>query len=131
MAGVVVFDANVLIALCLTTDAHHTWALDVFRFTQGSNLMVSAMTYSEFLIRPKREGVLQQMLNGIEQLGLEITPIDVHNALALTDVRARTNLRMPDAVVLQTAIEHSGSVATTDKRLASAARELNIPVYQP
>jgi predicted nucleic acid-binding protein len=131
MAGVVVFDANVLIALCLTTDAHHTWALDVFRFTQGSNLMVSAMTYSEFLIRPKREGVLQQMLNGIEQLGLEITPIDVHNALALTDVRARTNLRMPDAVVLQTAIEHSGAIATTDKRLASAARELNIPVYQP
>ena len=131
MAGVVVFDANVLIALCLTTDAHHTWALDVFRFTQGSNLMVSAMTYSEFLIRPKREGVLQQMLNGIEQLGLEITPIDVHNALALTDVRARTNLRMPDAVVLQTAIEHSGAIATTDKRLASAARELNLPVYQP
>jgi predicted nucleic acid-binding protein len=131
MAGVVVFDANVLIALCLTTDAHHSWALDVFRFTQGSNLMVSAMTYSEFLIRPEREDFLNHMLNCIKQLGLEVTPIDADNALALTSVRAKTNLRMPDAVVLQTAIEHSAAIATTDEKLAKAARKLDIPVYQP
>ena len=131
MARVVVLDANALIALCRDSDAHHSWALDMFRITQGSDLMVSAMTYSEFLIRPHREGVLEELLRDTKQLGLEITPVDQHNAFALTEVRAKTNLRMPGAVVLQTALEHSGAIATTDKRLANAARELKIPVYQP
>lgn len=131
MAGVVVLDANMLIALCRDSDAHHGWALDVFRITQGSDLVVSAMTYSEFLIRPKRENVLDRLLRNIEQLGLEITPISVNNALSLTEVRAETNLRMPDAVVLQTAIEYGGAIATTDKQLAKVARERNIAVYQP
>lgn len=131
MARVTVLDASALIALCSTEDDHHRWALDMFSITQGSDLLISALTYAEFLVGPKRQKKLQQVLDGTSQLGLEITTLDNLNAISLAEVRANSNLRLPDAVVLQTAIEHSGAIATTDKRLASAARELNLPVYQP
>ena len=131
MARVTVLDASALIALCSTEDDHHRWALDMFSITQGSDLLISALTYAEFLVGPKRQKKLHQVLDGTSQLGLEITTLDNLNAISLAEVRANSNLRLPDAVVLQTAIEHSGAIATTDKRLASAARELNLPVYQP
>ena len=131
MARVTVLDASALIALCSTEDDYHRWALDMFSITQGSDLLISALTYAEFLVGPKRQKKLQQVLDGTSQLGLEITALDNLNAISLAEVRATSNLRLPDAVVLQTALEHSGAIATTDKRLASAARELNIPVYQP
>jgi hypothetical protein len=131
MARVTVLDASALIALCSTEDDHHRWALDMFSITQGSDLMISALTYAEFLVGPKRQKKLQQVLDGTSQLGLEITTLDNLNAISLAEVRANSNLRLPDAVVLQTALEHSGAIATTDKRLANAARELNLPVYQP
>jgi len=131
MARVTVLDASALIALCSTEDDHHRWALDMFSITQGSDLLISALTYAEFLVGPKRQKKLQQVLDGTSQLGLEITTLDNLNAISLAEVRANSNLRLPDAVVLQTALEHSGAIATTDKRLANAARELNLPVYQP
>jgi len=131
MARVVVLDASALIALCSTSDSHHRWAFEVFSITQGQDLLISALTYAEFLVGPKRQEQLSQVLAGTSKLGLEITPIDQLNAISLGEVRAETNLRLPDAVVIQTAIEHSAAIATTDAKLAKVARELQIPVYQP
>jgi predicted nucleic acid-binding protein len=38
---------------------------------------------------------------------------------------------MPDAVVLSQAIKVSGSIATTDKRLAKVAKDQGLGVFSP
>ena len=92
---------------------------------------MAALTYTEFLVGPEKQNVLSQVLENTSRLGLEVTPFDRLDSIKLARVRAETKLRLPDAVVLQTAIERDAAIATTDSLLAKAARERGIPVYAP
>ena len=128
MARVIVLDANVLIALLASHDAHHRWALDLFVDSVEDKLVISSLTLSEAMVYPARNGQMDVMLRNISSLGIEISQLDPDGSMNLAYVRARTQLRMPDALVLHTAIEHNASLATLDAKLALAAQNESLNV---
>ena len=131
MANLVVLDASALIALASSKDPHHTWALEMFRDTASFDLQMSALTQAEVLVHPARAGKLDKFLKLIGDLGLEIAPIEAVDSSKLASIRATTNLKMPDAVVLHQAIKANGSIATTDQKLANVAKSKGIGVFSP
>ncbi|MDH6531903.1 putative nucleic acid-binding protein [Aurantimicrobium minutum] len=128
MARVIVLDANVLIALLSSQDAHHGWAVDLFIDSVDDTLVISSLTLSEAMVHPARNGQIDVMLRNITSLGIKVAPLDQADSINLAYVRARTQLRMPDALVLHTAIEHHASLATLDARLAQAAQSEGLNV---
>ena len=131
MAQLVVLDASALIALASDIDPNHSWALGMFRDTAGFGIQMTALTQAEVLVHPARAGKLEKFLKLIGALGLEITPIEESDSSQIAKIRAATSLKMPDAVVLSQAIKVSGSIATTDQKLARVAKEKGVGVFTP
>ncbi len=131
MAQLVILDASALIALASDTDPNHNWALEMFRDTAAFGLQMTALTQAEVLVHPARAGKLEKFLRLIGALGLEITPIEESDSSQIAKIRVATSLKMPDAVVLSQAIKVSGSIATTDKRLAKVAKDKGLGVFSP
>ncbi len=122
--AVVVFDSDVLIGFLNVDDAHHADAVALVResLTPGTRRMLSAVNYSEILIGPIKAGKdardhVEAMLGS---LSIEIMIIDGAFArrAAAVPVRARTDLKLPDAYALATAI-HAERNGRDDVRLAS------------
>ena len=113
--AVVVFDADVLIAYLARGDAHHAEAVERMRraLEPQTRRLVSAVNYTEVLIGPLRAGgskaaeVVEAML---VQFWIETITVDMALAQRAAAVRARTNLKVPDAYAVATAIhaEHRG-----------------------
>jgi predicted nucleic acid-binding protein len=61
-------------------------------------------------------------------LGLDIRPIFDSDTRGLADIRAESSLKMPDAIVLQLALEEQATLATTDKFLAREAERRGLKV---
>jgi predicted nucleic acid-binding protein len=131
LAQVVVLDASALIALASSKDPHHSWALQMFRDTVSFELQMSALTQAEVLVHPARAGKLEKFLKLIGELGLEITQIEEVDSSKLASLRATTNLKMPDVVVLHQAMKVKGSIATTDNKLAQVAKAKGVGVFKP
>jgi predicted nucleic acid-binding protein len=131
LAQLVILDASALIALASDTDPNHNWALEMFRDTAAFGLQMTALTQAEVLVHPARAGKLEKFLRLIGALGLEITPIEESDSSQIAKIRVATSLKMPDAVVLSQAIKVSGSIATTDKRLAKVAKDKGLGVFSP
>jgi predicted nucleic acid-binding protein len=113
--AVAVFDADVLIAFLGAEDAHHPEAVERVRgaLEPGTRRLVSAVNYTEVLIGPLRAGghaeaeKVDAMLAGF---AIETIVVDMPLAKRAASVRARTNLKLPDAYAVATAIhaEHRG-----------------------
>jgi predicted nucleic acid-binding protein len=131
LAEVVVLDASALIALATSKDAHHKWALEMFRDTASFNLQITALSQAEAMVHPARNGKLDKFQKLISALGVEVTPIEGGDAAKLTNLRVSTSLKMPDVCVLNQAINVKGSIATTDKELAKAAKSKGVGVFAP
>jgi predicted nucleic acid-binding protein len=131
LAQVVVLDASALIALASSNDPHHSWALEMFRDTAGFDLQMTGLTQAEVLVHPARAGKLDKFLKLIGGLGLEVTSIDESDSSSIAKIRASTNLKMPDVIVLQQAIKVNGSIATTDQQLAKVAKSKGVEVFFP
>jgi hypothetical protein len=131
LGRVVVLDASALIALVSSQDTHHAWALELFRDTATFNLHMSALTQAEVMVHPARAGQLKKFQKLIAGLGLEITPIESTDSEKLASLRAKSSLKMPDAVVLHQAMKVNGSIATTDLKLALTAKDHGVGVFQP
>jgi len=123
---VIVLDASVLIALLTRDDTHHLNAAQILANTPEQALATPSLTLAEALVKPARarraaeaEALLRRY--GIDEMAPS-RPID----LAL--LRANSGLRMPDAVVLQAALDSGGRLATFDQRLAGSARQHGVPV---
>jgi predicted nucleic acid-binding protein len=131
MAGVVVLDASALIALFDSSDSHHDWALKMFRDTVEFELALSVLTHAEVLVHPVRAGRESDFERSLHGLGADLLPLTADSGAQLAQLRAQTSLKMPDVVVLYEAHRMSGSIATTDKGLAAAARKLSVGVFWP
>lgn len=131
MASVVILDASALIGLHDSADPHHDWALEVFRTTLDKNLAMAVLTYAEVLVHPTKAGNRNLFESNIRGLEIEILPLSESSAGVLADLRAKTRLKMPDVIVLHSAIETSGTIATSDKALALAANDLGLQVLAP
>lgn len=133
--AVVVFDSDVLIGFLNASDTHHADAVQHVRdsLAPGTRRMLSAVNYSEILIGPIKAGKeardhVDAMLGNF---AIEIMIIDGAFARRAAAVRARTDLKLPDAYALATAIhaEHNGhsdvSLASFDKAVLHAHAELH------
>lgn len=124
--AVVVFDADVLISYLGQQDAQHAEAVERMRqaFEPGTRRLVSAVNYSEVLIGPLRVAgrngadIVDAML---VRFGIETIQVDMDLARRAAAVRARTNLKLPDAYALATAI-HAEKRGWEDVRLESFDR---------
>jgi len=131
LAEVVVLDASALIALASSKDPHHQWALEMFRDTASFDLQITALSKAEALVHPARNGKLDKFQKLVSGLGVEVTPIEGEDAAKLATLRATTSLKMPDICVLHQAMKVKGSIATTDKELAKAAKSKGVGVFAP
>jgi predicted nucleic acid-binding protein len=131
MAKLVVLDAGAVIALHDAADQHHSWALKIFIDTVDAELSMSVLTFAEVLVHPTKAGNQAQFQDSIRGLKIRVQALTEEQAPSLAQLRAKTGLKMPDAVVLSLAVSSNAEIATTDKTLASKAREYGLGVYQP
>jgi predicted nucleic acid-binding protein len=119
--AVAVFDADVLIAYLNRHDAQHEDALERMRraLEPGTRRLVSAVNYTEVLVGPLKAGgptsagIVDAMF---VRLGIETIVVDMALAQRAASVRARTNLKLPDAYTVATAI-HAEKRGWDDVRL--------------
>lgn len=126
--AVVVFDSDVLIAYLTRDHVHHAEAVERMRRALGPGVrrLVSAVNYSEILIGPLKSGdragadAVDAMLVG---LGFETMQVDMALAKRAAAVRARTNLKLPDAYAVATAI-HAEKYGHGDARVESFDKDV-------
>jgi len=131
--AVVVFDSDVLIGFLNRQDAHHTAAVAVVRdaVKPGNRRLLCAVNYAEILIGPLRTGAQATVERMLTQLAIEIIQVDMALAQRAAAVRARTNLKLPDAFALATAVhaEHRGwkdvTIASFDSTVVKAYTDLH------
>jgi predicted nucleic acid-binding protein len=117
--GVVVFDSDVLIGFLNRQDAHHQQAITAVRAAlKQQRRLLCAVNYSEIVIGPLRAGRQADVEAMLGQVMFEIIQVDGALARRAAAVRARTNLKLPDAYALATAI-HAEHLGYTDVRLQS------------
>jgi predicted nucleic acid-binding protein len=127
--AVVVFHADVLIAYLGRDDAHHSEAVERVRrsLEPDTQRLVSAITYTEILIGPlERAGAAgaDTVDAMFVRFGIETIQVDMALARRAAAVRVRTNLKLPDAYTLATAI-HAVKRGHEDVRLESFDKKLN------
>jgi predicted nucleic acid-binding protein len=110
--GVVVFDSDVLIGFLNRDDAHHQDAVESVRrsMAPGSRRLLCAVNYAEIMVGPIRAGTHELVDQMLVQFNIETIIVDMDLAKRAAAVRARTNLKLPDAFALATAVhaEHRG-----------------------
>lgn len=119
--GRVTLDSSTLLAILNTGDIHHEVVVKHLagRMDQFS---ISTITLVETLMYAYKEspraGAKYKL--AIDAAVKEIFPIDQEVALAASKLRARTNLRTPDAIISATATLAGAELWTLDQRLAKA-----------
>ena len=118
---VVVFDADVLIGYRNRDDAQHEQAFERVRLalSAGTRRLISAVNYTELLIGPLRASG-QEGADAVDEmlvrLTIETIQVDMALARRAAAVRARTNVKLPDAYAIATAI-HAEKRGHGDVRL--------------
>lgn len=119
--GEVVLDSSVLLAYPDPHDAHHTEALRVVTaaVTAGDTVVLSTVAQPEVLVGAARQGpevraaAESRLLEAIDRL----QPVDRDVAVHAAEIRARHRaVRLPDALIIATALALEGRVLTADKR---------------
>lgn len=131
--GVVVFDSDVLIGFLTAADAHHQDAVTALRdaMAPGTRRMLCAVNYSEILIGPLRAGTQDVVEEMLVRFGILTVTVDKGLAERASAIRARTDLKLPDAYALATCVhaEHRGydevRLATFDAKVQKAYAALH------
>lgn len=118
--GVVVFDSDVLIGFLNRDDAHNAEAVERVRASMepGNRRLVCAVNYAEIMVGPVRTKTHERVWQMLVQFNIETIEVDMDLANRAAAVRARTNLKLPDAFALATAI-HAEKRGWDDVRLES------------
>ena len=120
--GLIHLDAGVVIGLLDADDTHHETASAALArvLRSGDRLAMAASAFAECLVGPYRRGprAVAVVDDLFERLPIEIVDFDAGIARAAAALRAHhTRLRLPDALVIATAIEGSANeLITTDRR---------------
>ncbi len=120
--GLTVIDAGILIGFFDESDAHHVGAKRELASgrQRGDQIVVPASALAEALVSPARHGEssISAIREFIERLPLVVAELDIETALVAAKLRARhgPKLKLPDAIVVATAIERgAGVLVTTDR----------------
>jgi predicted nucleic acid-binding protein len=121
--GRVVLDSSVLIALYDRNDLHNEVVLTKFR-SQVNQYEISAITLMETLVAPFADGPATSDLvrAAIESTISIIHPVTEEIAVAAARLRAKTKMKVPDALISATATLARAPLWTLDARLAKAHR---------
>ena len=120
--GLTVIDAGVLIGFFDESDAHHLGASKELANARqrGDQIAVPASALAESLVSPARDGEpsITAVREFIERLPLAIVELDSDVALVAARLRARhgQKLKLPDALVVATALRHGADVLVTTDR---------------
>jgi len=127
--GALALDASVVIGFLLSDDAHH----DVARAevsaarVRGDTFVLPASVLSESMVGGYRNGTAPDLRRRIVGLFGPVRPLDEEIALTAAEVRAEhRSLRLPDALVIATAVVDEAVVLTCDKRLGSVGPRVQV-----
>lgn len=124
--GLTVLDAGILIGLLNPDDVHHASATKALhRAHHDADVLVMPVSaYAEALVHPSRRGpdAVGIAEAAIDRIPIRIQALDRTTARSAAMVRAaHRSLKLPDALVIATAIELDADVLlTTDQRWPSA-----------
>ena len=127
--GLTIIDAGILIGFFDESDAHHLGAKR--ELTNGRNrgdqIAVPASALAEALVSPARDGEasIAAVHEFLERLPLVVVDLDTETAVVASRLRARhgQKLKLPDALVVATAIHHgAGVLVTTDRSWPTASK---------
>ena len=128
--GLIHLDAGVVIALLDADDVHHdaaTTSLTSFRIC-GDRFAMSATAFAETLVQPYRTSpaTVQHITGLCSQLPIEIVSLDQTIADRAAEIRAQhSSLKLPDAIVIPTAIICGAQELVTTDRKWPNADEMN------
>jgi predicted nucleic acid-binding protein len=124
----IVLDASVLIAHFESTDTHHAAATDLLMAHSLDPFASSVITLAEVYVGAARAGHVDRLDQLLALLGVESLELPANGARRLGELRATTQLKMPDCCVLYTAEHHDAAIATFDEKLAARATDLGLLV---
>jgi len=127
---VIVLDARVLIAFLALDDPHHSAAdrLLLEAIDSGTSLVVNTVTLAECLVLPTRQDRVAMIVTKLVALGVVEVAFPAGAAERMAQLRVDTGLKLPDCIVLLTALHQRGTLATFDDRLRRAALDQGVPV---
>jgi predicted nucleic acid-binding protein len=73
-----------------------------------ASVIASAITEAELLVRPERagdQGAIQRIGDLLSEPGIEVVDVTRRMARLAARLRARNSLKLPDAIIVSTAIE--------------------------
>ena len=120
--GVTIIDAGILIGFFDGGDAHHRGAKRELANARqrGDQIAIPASALAETLVSPARAGesLVTAIREFIERLPLVVAELDIETVVVAARLRARhgQKLKLPDALVVATAIQREASVLVTTDR---------------
>lgn len=127
----IVADASWVIALRDPCDPHHDAATRMNLEALDEGVLLHPVTFAECLVGPAMLDRLEEAAAGL-RAAVEVTDLDREAPLRWARLRASSGLRLPDAIVLDTALSHGArTVLTFDQRLADVAADHGIEVHSP
>jgi predicted nucleic acid-binding protein len=129
--GLTVLDAGVLIGYLDKNDGHHRAAYGALgeALARNDEVALPASAYAEALVGPSRSGsaALTAVRRLIERLPIVIAALDEEIAAAAADIRARhRSLKLPDALVIATAIVLDADLLVTTDRKWPSRNDLGV-----
>lgn len=123
----IILDASVLIAHFDAADAYHTRATQLLVKYRHHDFVASAITLAEFLVGPTRTDRTDTARQALFALEIQSLGLEASASWRLAELRALTQLKLPDCCVLYTAERHTDClIATFDTQLAGQAKHLQI-----
>jgi predicted nucleic acid-binding protein len=127
--GLIVLDAGVLIGVLDGSDVHHVAATEALRRAEENldHLVLPASALAEILVGPSRRGpeAVATVDGLLTTLAIDLVPIDQRIARQAAVLRAKTRLRLPDALVVASAIVlRADRLLSTDGRWPRAVGDL-------
>jgi predicted nucleic acid-binding protein len=131
--GLIHVDAGVVIGLLDADDAHHQAAAEALTRAQrgGDRIAMAASAFADCLVGPARRGdrAVRVVDDLVERLPIAIVGLDADMARSAATLRARhPRLRLPDALVIATAIGRSADELITTDRQWPTARALGVGI---
>ena len=124
----IVADASWVVALRDPGDHHHRQAVAINREVADEDALLHPVTLAECLVAPAQLGVLESASDGL-RASFVVADVDDDAPERWAVLRAETGLRLPDAIVLDTALCHNArAIATFDARLAASAAHQGLEV---
>lgn len=120
-----ILDADVLIGALDGSDAHHSWARELFTTWHRDNTprLISVINLSEVLIAPTADRVrLRRARTAIAALGVAIHQPNEAIGVDAARLRGVYPISLPDAYCLATARHLNGSIASFDQKIIRAAQ---------